>query len=271
MQRMDKNTGKVVIVTGASSGIGWAVARRAARKGYRVVLNARREERLRDLAHRIEVGGGQALVVVGDMTRLADQERLVQETLRAFGNHIDVLVNNAGFPLPTLFSETPPEELRRQWDVNVTALATLTRLALPYLKESRGTVVNIGSSISRFAVPGMGNYAPTKIAVAGLTDALRRELAPQGINVCLVEPGPINTEFGEHSGGNFNSGIASRLSISAKAAAVPIVRLFEHPHRRIVVPGWLGPLLTALGGLMRVATPLADAVFFVAARRMRRG
>lgn len=265
---MSNSTEKVVIVTGASSGIGWAVARRAARKGYRVVLNARREERLRELARKIEVEGGEALVVVGDMTRLADQKRLVAEAMRAFGR-IDVLVNNAGLPLPTLFSESAPEELRRQWDVNVTALSTLTRIALPHLRATKGTVVNIGSSISRFAVPAMGNYAPTKIAVAGLTDALRRELVPQGVNVCLVEPGPISTEFSEHSGGGLNSGVSSRLSISAAAAAVPIVRLFERPQRRIVVPGWLGPVLTVLGGLTRIATPLVDAAFFAAARRMQ--
>ncbi len=263
---MSKSADKVVIVTGASSGIGWAVARRAARKGYHVVLNARREERLSELARTIETDGGEALVVVGDMTRLADQKRLVEEAMRTFGQ-IDVLVNNAGLPLPTLFSESPVEELRRQWDVNVTALSTLTRIALPHLRASKGTVVNIGSSISRFAVPGMGNYAPTKIAVAALTDALRRELVPQGIHVCLVEPGPIATEFSNRSGGVMSSGVTARLSISASEAAIPIVRLFEHPQRRIVVPGWLGPLLTVLGGFTRIATPLVDAVIFAAARR----
>lgn len=259
---------KVAVITGASSGIGWAVALRASRKGYKVVLNARREDRLHDLASKIKAGGGDVLVVVGDISRLEDQKRLVAETVSTFGR-LDVLVNNAGLPLPTLFSESPPEELRRQWDVNVTALSTLTRIALPYLRESGGTVINIGSSISRFAVPSMGNYAPTKIAVAGLNDALRRELAPQGVKVCLVEPGPINTEFGEHSGSGFNNSAVLSISISAADAAVPIVRLFTHPRRRTVIPAWLGPILTLLGGLTRIATPLVDVAFSSVAGRMQ--
>src|SRR4051794_16657572 len=128
---MNARDRKVVIVTGASSGIGRGVAELAARKGYFVVVNARREERLRELAEKIESRGGRVLVVPGDIAKLEDQRRLVDETVRTFGR-IDVLVNNAGLPLPTMFSETAPEELRRQWDVNVTALATITRLALPY-------------------------------------------------------------------------------------------------------------------------------------------
>ncbi len=255
---------KVVIITGASSGIGRAVALLAARKGYCVVLNARRGGLLAEVARKIEADGGKAIAVVGDMTRLEDQRRLVNEAISQF-RRIDILVNNAGLPLPTSFSAAEPEELRRQWDVNVTALSTLTRIALPYLRESGGVVVNIGSSISRFAVPGMGNYSPTKIAVAGLSDALRRELTAQGVDVCLVEPGPIATEFTERAGGD--RGSYSPLSISAAEAAVPIVRLFQHPRSRIVVPGWLGPVLLVAGVLMRVASPLVDAVFFALVRR----
>lgn len=259
---------KVVIITGASSGIGRAVALLAARKGYYVVLNARRKDRLEELATKIKANGGEALVIEGDMARLEEQKHLVDKAIAQLG-HIHILVNNAGFPLPMPFSQTPPEELRRQWDVNVAALSTLTRIALPHLRESKGVVVNIGSSISRFAVPGMGNYSPSKIAVAGLTDALRRELTGQGIDVCLVEPGPVATEFTERAGGD--TGSYSPLSISAAEAAVPIVRLFEHPQKRIVVPGWLGPVLLVAGALMRVASPLVDAAFyFIVRRRVRR-
>lgn len=264
----NSNNGKVVVVTGASSGIGWAVARLAARRGYTVVLNARREERLRELAAEIESRGGRTLVVAGNIAALEDQRRLVDETVKAFGR-IDVLVNNAGLPLPTSFSDTPPEELRRQWDVNVTALATLTRLAFPYLRKVDGHVINIGSSISRFPVPGMGNYAPTKIAVAGLTEALRRELAPLGVDVSLVEPGPITTEFTERAGGTNRGGKVGpfRMSLSAEEAARPIVALFKRPRRRIVVPGWMGPLLFVSGVLIRVATPLVDAAYQVLGKR----
>jgi short-subunit dehydrogenase len=264
---------RVVIVTGASSGIGWAVARWAAAKEFRVVLAARREDRLRDLAARIEEDGGTALVVPVDIAKPEDQRRLIDETVRAFGR-IDVLVNNAGLPLPTPFSESSPEELRRQWDVNVTTLATLTRRALPYLEQHRhelhpGTVVNVGSSISRFAVPGMGNYSPTKIAVAGLSEALRRELEPRGVHVCLVEPGPVATEFGARAG---DKGVVpSRLVVPAAKAARAIVRLFDHPQRRIVIPARLGPVLTLAGGLAGAFPHLVDAVVRRALRQGRFG
>ncbi|MDQ6694980.1 MAG: SDR family NAD(P)-dependent oxidoreductase [Chloroflexota bacterium] len=257
---------KVVIVTGASSGIGYAVASLAARKGYRVVLNARREDRLQALAADIKAQGGEASIVPGDIALLETQRRLVEETVSRYGR-IDVLVNNAGLPLPGAFSMNEPEELRRQWDVNVTTLATLTRIALPHLEATRGVVVNIGSSISRFPVPGMGNYAPTKIAVAALSGALRMELARKGVAVCLVEPGPIATEFSERSGGGAD--VPSSLYVSAPAAAVPIVRLFKQPQRRIVIPGWLGPILLIAGSLTRLAAPLVEEVLLAISRRKR--
>jgi short-subunit dehydrogenase len=255
---------KVVVITGASSGIGWAVARLAAREGYRVVLFARRGERLRTLEQKIKEQGGEALVVVGDITLLEDQRRLVDETLQAYGR-LDVLVNNAGLPLSTRFSDSSPEELRRQWDVNVTAMATLTRIALPHLRETKGTVVNIGSIISRIAIPAMGNYSPTKIAVAGLNDALRRELVPQGVQVCLVEPGPIATEFTQRSGGRPDERHFYHAPVSA--AAQPIVRLFKHPRRRIVVPGWLTVPMKVGETLARTLTPLVDAAYIMRQRR----
>ena len=254
---------KVVIVTGASSGIGLAVARLAARRGYRVVLNARREHRLYELANKIKANGGEALVVAGDIARLETQRRVVSATVDRWGR-IDVLVNNAGLPLPASYSKSDPEELQRQWDVNVTTLSTLTRLALPYLEASRGTVINIGSSISRFPVPGMGNYAPTKIAVAALTSTMRLELARKGVNVCLVEPGPIATEFSERAGGGMSN--SGGFSVPAGKAAVPIVNLFEHPRRRVVIPGWLAPVLLVAGFLTRLFTPPLDAILLARSR-----
>lgn len=244
---------KVAIITGASSGIGRAVAWLAARKGYRVALNARREDRLYGLAGRIKSSGGEAIAVPGDIALLETQQRLVEETVAKFGR-IDVLVNNAGAPLPSGFSASGPEELQRQWDVNVVAISTLTRLALPYLEKTRGTVVNIGSMIGHMPVPGMGNYAPTKVAVSALTSALRLELAAKGIHVCLVEPGPIATEFNERAGGEPSR--PSRFNLPASKAAVPIVRLFEQPRRRIFVPSWLGPLVRVAGLLTRLLSPL---------------
>ena len=109
------------------------------------------------------------------------------------------------------------------------------------------------------AVPSMGNYSPTKIAVAGLNDALRRELGSQGVKVCLVEPGPIHTEFGERAGSG-GSSITGPLHVPVSAAAKPIVRLFEHPRKLVVIPGWMRPVLGVAGEVGRVASPLVDAV-----------
>ncbi|HMA36616.1 MAG TPA: SDR family NAD(P)-dependent oxidoreductase [Chloroflexia bacterium] len=256
--------GRVVIITGASSGIGWAVARRAAQQGYQVVLAARRVARLRELAHRITGAGGQALVVPTDVAVLDDQRRLIDSTIQAFGR-LDVLFNNAGLPLPGLFHESSPEELRRQWDVNVTAVATLTRLALPYLESQHGSVVNVGSALTRIAMPGIGNYSPNKIAVTALSDALRRELAPYGVAVCLVEPGPVATEF--HAKARRRQILPALFVLTPAAVARPIVRLFDHPRRRIVIPAYLAPILAGLELAGRLIPPLADRLAATHARR----
>ncbi|MDQ2807589.1 MAG: SDR family NAD(P)-dependent oxidoreductase, partial [Chloroflexota bacterium] len=211
--------------------------------------------------------GGQALAVPADLSDPADQARLIAATMAAYGR-LDVLVNNAGLPLEHDFADSDPADLRRQWDVNVTALVTLTRLALPHLEATGGMVINIGSMIGRVAVPGWGNYSPTKVAVAGLTDALRRELAPRGVYVCLVEPGPIATEFYQRSGGPANP--TPRLSVPAPVAAQAIVRLFTHPQRRITIPAWLNPLITLVEWLARLAPPLTDAILMARQRQANR-
>lgn len=255
---------RVVIITGASSGIGAAVAREAVQRGFAVVLAARRTDRIEALAVELRQAGGDALPVTTDVSRFEDQQRLVDETLHVFGR-IDILVNNAGKPVPTGFVDTSPEALQDQWAVNVTSMATLTRLALPELLRSRGIIVNVGSSISRFGVPGWGNYAPTKIAVAGLSDALRRELSALGVRVCLVEPGPIATEFGLHAGWPVNTGFP--VSMVARA----IVRLFDRPRRRVVIPFWLAPFLSLGGALAGLLPGLVDIVFLLRGRVRIRG
>lgn len=255
---------RVAIITGASSGIGAALARIAASEGWTVVLTARRAERLTALADEMTAKGGQVLALAGDMTKLADQQRLVDETVRAFGR-LDVLVNNAGLPLATDWADSTPTELQRQWSTNVTALATLARVALPELERQHGTIINVGSSISRVAMPSWGNYAPTKIAVAALSRALRREVSSRGLKVCLVEPGPISTEFGARAG--FDEAIP--YSIPAEVCARAIFRLFAHPRKRLVVPGWLAVPLLLMGAVENTLPGLVDLVFKLRYRRQQ--
>ena len=250
--------GRVVIITGASSGIGAALAREAARRGMKVVLAARRTERIEALAGEIMARGGEALALTVDVTQLEDQRRLVDEATQRFGR-IDILVNNAGKPLATYFHQSPPEALQDQWNVNVTAISTLTRLALPELIRSKGIVVNIGSSASRFPVPMWGNYAPTKVAVAALSDGLRRELGALGVRVCLVEPGPIDTEFGTHAGWPSDFAFIS----SAEGMARAIADLFDRPRRRLVYPRAMAPFLSLGGALVRLLPRLVDAAYML--------
>lgn len=193
---MARHSPKVVLITGASSGIGAALARTSAARGHRLVLTARRADRLATLAGEIESIGAEALEVAADLADLETPDRLLDATLGRFGR-LDVLVNNAGMGLPQLFGAADPTALRRQIEVNLVAPLLLTRLALPHLFESRGMVINVGSAITSVPNPALGAYGATKAGLAYWNDALRREVQHRGVRVCLVEPGPVATEFFE--------------------------------------------------------------------------
>lgn len=182
---------KVAIVTGASAGIGEATARRLHELGFTVYAAARRVERMQHLA---ELGIRilkTDVTVDGDLVALVDQ--VVAETGR-----IDVLVNNAGYGSYGALEEVPMDEARRQFEVNVFALARLTQLVLPHLRrQGSGHVVNVSSMGAHFGEPLGSWYHATKYAVEGLSDSLRQEVAPFGIQVVIVEPGSIRGEWGE--------------------------------------------------------------------------
>lgn len=186
---------QVVVVTGASSGIGEAIARRLARGGARLVLSARRAERLAALAHELDPSGERVLAVAGDVTVPADRERLVAAALGKFGR-IDTLVNNAGYGTRGPVERVPVDLIRRNFETNVFSLVALTQLVLPQMRERRGgCIVNIGSVAGRIARPLSSVYDSTKHALEALTDGLRGELHPFGVRVTLVRPGFIVTEF----------------------------------------------------------------------------
>jgi NADP-dependent 3-hydroxy acid dehydrogenase YdfG len=184
----------VFLITGASSGIGSATARRAVEAGYRVVLAARSEDRLADLA--AELGDdGRALAVRCDVTEWADQEALARRALEAFGR-IDVAFANAGFGAPRGFQESDPDFWRSMVLTNVLGPALTIRATLPALKESRGHLVLTSSVAGRRALPG-SLYASTKWAVTAMGEAARLELNGTGIRVTLIEPGMVDTPFFE--------------------------------------------------------------------------
>lgn len=251
---------KVMIITGASSGFGRLAAQIAAAVGYRVVVTARRAERLEELVREIEAAGGQATAVAGDITSEDDQQRIIDTALERYGQ-IDVLVNNAGMPLQKNYADSSLADLRGQWNTNVTSIITLTKRALPALMDAKGVVINIGSIAGHFSLPGWGLYYPTKVAVASLSDAMRRELRPLGVKVCLVEPGPFRTEFGERAG------TADLGGFAPESVARAIVRLAERPRRRVILPIWMHPLALIFGALVHLIPDVVDVVCWAMIKR----
>jgi NADP-dependent 3-hydroxy acid dehydrogenase YdfG len=182
----------VFLITGASSGIGEATARRAAEAGYRLVLAARRVELLEKLAD--ELGGAQRAVAVPcDVTEWADQEAMVETALSRFGQ-IDVAFANAGFGAKRGFLEATPEHWKSMVLTNVYGVALTIRATLPSLKEARGHLLLTGSVAGRRALPG-SLYSATKWAVTAMGEAARLELDGTGVRVTLVEPGSVDTPF----------------------------------------------------------------------------
>jgi NAD(P)-dependent dehydrogenase (short-subunit alcohol dehydrogenase family) len=192
---MPKLEGQVVIITGASAGIGEQTARRLARGGARVVINARRQERLDSLKREIESEGGKALAIAGDINLAGDRARLVEQTVRAFGR-IDALINNAGYGVRGPIEIVPLEDIRRNFETNVFSLIGLSQLVIPVMRnQGSGRIVNISSVAGRIARPLSSIYDSTKHALEAISDGMRGELAPFGIKVVVVEPGFILTEF----------------------------------------------------------------------------
>lgn len=179
----------VVLVTGCSSGVGEATARLFREEGWTVYATARDEG---DLAELAAAGCETATLDVTDPEEPARVvERVVDETGR-----LDVLVNNAGYGQRGALEDVPTRKVRRQFDVNVLGPHRLLRAALPHMRAAEdGTVVNVSSVAGRVSTPGMGVYAGSKFALEGMSDALRSEVEPHGLDVVLVEPGPVETDF----------------------------------------------------------------------------
>jgi short-subunit dehydrogenase len=256
-------SGRVVIVTGASSGIGEATAGAFARAGDRVVLAARRADRLQRLA--AELPG--SLAVPADLARGEDITRLVGATMQAFGR-IDVLVNNAGTARYDWLERLSEDGIRNEILLNLMAPVLLTKAVLPAMQaEGRGVVINVSSVAGRIGVPSMAIYNTAKFGLEGFTEALRREVGPQGIRVCLVSPASvIGTEFGRKSE---RARLAVRapnwLRVHADHVAAAIVALADHPRPRRVMPR----IFSAAVGTNVLLPSVVDAVLMRRARTAR--
>ena len=252
------------LVTGASSGIGAAIAAELASRGYSLALVARREERLRSLA--IELAsehGVEAAVIACDLADPAERDRLTDE-LRAGGRAVELLVNNAGFGHQADFAPSPRERMVEMVRLNVEAVVDLTsRFLGPMVEKGRGGVINVASTAAFQPLPGSAVYAASKAFVLSFSEAIRTELRGSGVTVTAVCPGPVKTEFTEVAGvGGVEERTPGAVWMTAEEIARHAVDGAER-DRRVVVPGTLNRA-TALAGQhspRAVALPLISRIW----------
>jgi len=192
---------QVIVITGASSGIGLATAELAAERGAKVVLSARSREATSEIVDRINAAGGEALFVPCDVTDRSQVEQLVQKAIERFGR-IDTWVNNAGVSIYGRLDQVSEEDSRRLFETNFWGVYHGSLAVLPYLKQNGGALINVGSEVSEAVIPLQGMYSASKHAVKGFTDALRVEIekldeAP--VSITLIQPTATDTPFPHHA------------------------------------------------------------------------
>jgi len=228
---------KIAVVTGASSGIGEATARRLAEAGLRVVLVARRMERLLGLKKEIESKGGGAQVIAAD---LRSEEKRIQIFQQA--GAADVLVNNAGFGWYGYFNNMPWKTAREMLETNVESTVHLTSLFLPGMrKRNRGHIINVGSISGSIPSQGIAMYAASKSFMDAFSTALYRETRGTNVKVSVVRAGPVKTEFCESALEYENGGHipTEKVGVTSEYVAHRIWKLLLYPRRIIYVPRWL--------------------------------
>ncbi|HVM11147.1 MAG TPA: SDR family NAD(P)-dependent oxidoreductase, partial [Actinomycetota bacterium] len=230
--------------------IGARAAVALGRRGARLVLAARREDRLREIANRIrDRGGPGALVVPTDVTKVGDL-RALAERVRTEAGRCDVLVNNAGIPGGGAFADLSLAHLERVTATNYLSVLRLTKLLLPMLADAGGHVVNVASLAGRFAVPGAAAYTASKHAVVALSEALYHELAPRGVMVTSVNPGFVHTEGFPHRELQQDPRLR-RFVMGPSPTVRAIVEVIEGRRGpEVSVPRWIGPLQA-----FRILTP----------------
>lgn len=250
-----------MIITGASSGIGEATARAFGRAGDRVVVTARRVDRLQRLAAELP----ESLVIQADLTQADEARRIASETLARYQT-IDVLVNNAGIGQYDWIERLTDDEIRTEITLNLIAPILLARAVLPsMLAERRGVIINVASVAGRIGLPTMAIYCTTKFGLHGVGEALYRELRPRGIQVCTIYPGGVaGTESGRKQRVRLG-GTPKWLRLSTERVAAEIVALADRPRPRRIVP-WI---FTPVVALNAIVPSIVDAVTTRAARRGR--
>lgn len=254
---------QVIVITGASSGIGLSTAKLAAERGAKVVLAARDADGLASARVEIEGAGGRAVTVVGDVSNLEDVRSIARKASEAFGG-FDTWVNNAGLSIYGPIEEVPVEDARRLFDVNYWGVVHGSLTAVSQLKQRGGTLINLGSITSDRAVPLQGHYSASKHAVKAFTDALRMELEKEGapISVTLIKPGAIDTPFPEHARNYMEAEPKHPPPVyDPSVVAEAIIFCAEHPRRDLIVGGG-GKMTAAMDNVPRVADRYMRATMF---------
>ena len=240
--------GKVVLITGASSGFGEDAARLFAKEGCKVVLAARRLERLQTLAEDIQNQGGEALAIPVDVNEPAEIELMVQTVLDLYGT-IDILFNNAGFGGVNWFEKfQPSRDIETLIRVNLIGTMLVTRAVLPHmLKRRAGHIINMISVAGLIAAPTITTYSASKYGARAFTDGLRREVSPFGIKVSGIYPGPATTEFGSKLERTRSRETIKKIRyphLTSEYVAGRVVDLARRPRRSLVIPWWFRLITT---------------------------
>ena len=241
-----------VIVTGASSGIGRAIALEFARRGALLALASRNEAALHEVAGAIQTSGGRAVVVPTDVTADAAIQRMASETIRQLGG-IDILVNNAGIGLQGLIGDASAADVEAMFQLNVLAAAAAIRAVVPAMRAQRsGMIVNISSMAGRIIIPRIGYYSASKFALTAIGDALRMEEAHRGIRVMNVFPGTTRSAFGENRLGTRQRLPHQRLpGVSAERVASRVANAVERNQSSVYIswiPDRLGLAANSVAG-----------------------
>lgn len=248
---------QVIVITGASSGIGLATAMLAAKRGAKVVLAARSDEALDSCVAKIASEGGEAISVYCDVTKREDVERLAETAITRFGR-IDTWVNNAGLAVYGRLDEVSDEDSRKLFDVNFWGVVYGSLVALPFLKSNGGALINIGSEVSDATPPLIGMYSASKHAVKGFTDALRVEIEnvdKRNVAITLIQPTAVDTPFPQHARSYLE--VEPQLpdpKIEPNDVAEAILDAAAH-HRRDVTVGAMSKINTLTA---KIAPSLAD-------------
>lgn len=227
---------RVVLITGASSGIGWETALSFAAKSAKVAIAARSENKLQELAALIRGTGAECLAVPVDVTDSDSVQNMANQVLKYYGQ-IDVLVNNAGFGIFAPVLEAEMKDMEAMMNVNYLGVVRCIQAVVPHMaSQKRGHVVNVASVAGFLAAPTHGGYSATKFAIIGLSEALREEVRKDGIKVTTINPGPIDTPFFDKADFEQIPKIAQRFMLKPQQVAREIVQAVQLETPQVIIP-----------------------------------